>query len=163
MVTINTIGPKPNLINSRINYFTDENFHYSPLSFKIIARLPSMQPTRHIMLAIIALLLVLLIGRLHSPRARCPRGRSPISDTTRLSRRRKQCADFCVAHGRQVPGRRVLCARLRRAERAPDGVGGADGDAGDALEEAVGFFLGLAGFLEAWRGLVRWLRDFQER
>ena len=163
MVTINTIGPKPNLINSRINYFTDENFHYSPLSFKIIARLPSMQPTRHIMLAIIALLLVLLIGRLHSPRARCPRGRSPISDTTRLSRRRKQCADFCVAHGRQVPGRRVLCARLRRAESAPHGVGGAGGEAGDALEEAVGFFLGLAGFLEAWRGLVRWLRDFQER
>jgi len=142
---------KANLINSPHHYFTDENFHYPPLSFNTITSLLSMQPTRHIMLAIITLLL-LLIRRLHSPRTRRPRGRSPISDTARLSRRSgEQRADFRIAHGRQVPGRRILCARLRRAESAPHGVGGSGGEAGDALEEAVGFLLGLAGFLEAWR------------
>jgi hypothetical protein len=96
------------------------------------------------MLAIVTLLLLVLLvllRRPHGARAR-RRRRLLILD----GRRTKRFLQFRVAHRRQIPGRRVLHARLRRAESAPHGVGGAGGEAGDALEDAVGFLLGGAGF-----------------
>jgi hypothetical protein len=128
---------KANLINSRITTLQIKT-HCSP-SFTTTTKPTSMQPTRHIMLAIVALFFRRLRG------ARTCRRRRLIPDR-RLRIRREGPAHFRIAYGRQVPGRWVLYAWLRRAESAPHGVGGAGGEAGDALEDAVVLLLRCAGF-----------------
>jgi hypothetical protein len=66
-----------------------------------------------------------------------------------LDARRRLSPDLLIAHGRQVPRRRILRPRLGRAERVYQNFGGAGDEAGSALEDAVVLAVCLSAFFHA--------------